>query len=265
LKTTIGDFKRMLDELEVGWTDSPYLPEFLRVTKLQPVLAAGLLRSGVAAVQDESAGLVSRVLHPKPGEFIIDACAAPGGKLVHAGILMKNRGRLVGVDVNGKRLDSGLAVAHRHGLSIVEAVEADYRTLSPTDSLPEADAVLLDAPCSGLGVLTRRPDLRWRRTEESLVETTALQDQLLDAAARFVKPGGRLVYATCTIEPEENEGRVDAFLRRHPEFLLDPISGDLVPSVEAGGFMVTLPHIHEIDGAFAARLVRENAKRETLR
>ena len=256
LKTTISDFKRTLDDIEVGWADSPYLPEFLRVTTLQPVMAAGLLRSGIAAVQDESAGLIGRVLRPQPGEFIIDACAAPGGKLVHAGILMENRGRLVGVDVNGKRLESGLAVAGRHGLSIVEGIQADLRTLTPTDSLPEADAVLLDAPCSGLGVLTRRPDLRWRRTEESLVETTALQDQLLDAVARFVKPGGRLVYATCTIEPEENEVRVDAFVRRHPEFALDSASGDLPPSVESEGCMVTLPHVHEIDGAFAARLVR---------
>lgn len=255
LKTSVDDFKRLLEELEVEWSDSPYLPEFLRVRKLQPLLAAGVFRSAIAAVQDESAGLVGAILNPKPGEFIIDACAAPGGKLIHAGILMKNEGRLVGVDTNGNRLAAGLESAHRHGLSMVEVIEADFRSKVPSEELPAADAVLLDAPCSGLGVLSRRSDLRWRRDEESLRELTALQDELLEAAVSFVKPGGRLVYATCTIEPEENEQRIEGFLRRHRKFSLESVANDVPAGLETNGYFVSLPHLHGIDGAFGARLL----------
>lgn len=257
LKISVHAFCDMLDRRGVAWQPSPYMASFLRVEKLQAVIAAGVFEEGLAAVQDESAGLVGVVLAPHPGEYVIDACAAPGGKMIHAAILMENRGRIVGVDTNENRLSRGLSSARAHGLSIVEIRTGDFRTMSSSPRLEPADAVLIDAPCSGLGVLSRRPDLRWRRNEESIAELVDLQDQLLDAAVRFVKPGGRLVYATCTIEPEENEQRIEAFLSRHSDFTLEPLSRDQIDaSLIRNGYLVTLPHVHGIDGAFAARLVR---------
>jgi 16S rRNA (cytosine967-C5)-methyltransferase len=258
LKTSEEAFKQQLDGLGVAWTDSPYLAGFVRVKRLQAVIGAGLLASGLAAVQDESAGLVSRVLDPKPGEYIIDGCAAPGGKLIHAGILMGNEGRLVGIDSNRKRLASALRSANSHGLGIVEIHAGDLAEMEPSDSLPRADAVLLDAPCSGLGVLSRRADLRWQRKEESLDELTVLQDRLLDAAASFVRPEGRLVYATCTIEPEENQERITAFLGRHSDFVLERLSDSIPQDLSDERFLASLPHVHGIDGAFAACLVRRS-------
>jgi len=148
--------------------------------------------------------------------------------------------------------------AAKQGVSIIEAEATDLRDLVARRETPPADRVLLDAPCSGLGVLAKRADLRWNRTPEDIVQLTALQDALFDAAATLVRPGGVLVYSTCTIEPEENEDRVAAFLRRHPAFHLEP-AGPYIPEpvVTPEGYLATVPHRHNIDGAFAARLRRK--------
>src|SRR5690606_6039564 len=185
----------------------------------QPVLAAGLVQGGRCAVQDEAAALVVRALDPQPGWSLLDAAAAPGGKALYAAVLISNNGRIVALDVHARKLELLRHAAAAHGVTIVETVAADLRQAAPAPAFHDAfDAVLLDAPCSGLGVLARRADLRWSRTEADLAELTALQDALLDAAAAAVRPGGLLVYSTCSIEPDENEGRVAAFLARHAGF-----------------------------------------------
>ncbi|GIV60255.1 16S rRNA (cytosine(967)-C(5))-methyltransferase RsmB [Rhodocaloribacter litoris] len=247
----------LLDAHGVAWTPSPYLDDFLRLGQLQPVRAAGLLDNGRCAVQDESAGLVVRLLDPQPGETVLDVCAAPGGKARYAADRMRGQGRLLAFDVNAGRLRLLAEAARGEGLALIETEAVDLRHLANRPDAPRGDRVLLDAPCSGLGVLARRADLRWRRLPEALDELIRLQDELLDAAARLVRPGGLLVYATCTIEPEENEARIAAFLKRHPDFTLEPahpfVPGALVTSE---GFFASLPHRHEIDGAFGARLRR---------
>ncbi|CAI5985324.1 unnamed protein product [Closterium sp. NIES-64] len=174
-----------LPEVEVE--DSPYLDDFIRVKAgMQHVLTAGLIEDGSCNVQDESAGLVVKVLAPQPGETVVDCCAAPGGKAMYAAGLMQGSGRLVAVDVNEGRVRMVAQAAQRQGLqSMVECVSSDLRTYAASSPLREtADRVLLDAPCSGLGVLAKRADLRWRRTVEGEAQLTALQDDLLDAAAR---------------------------------------------------------------------------------
>ncbi|MDT7857073.1 transcription antitermination factor NusB [Rubrivirga sp. S365] len=240
---------------------SRWLDDFVTVGRLQPVLRAGLLAEGACAVQDEAAGLVVRVLDPQPGEAVLDGAAAPGGKAVYAAQRMAaggetsgGAGRLVALDVSEAKTALVAEAARAQGVAdLVETVVADLTAWAPPRPF---DRVLLDAPCSGTGVLAKRADLRWNRSPEDLRELAALQDRLLDAAARAVRPGGLLVYSTCSVEAEENDDRVGAFLARHANFSLEPV-GDLVPEpMRDGGVYRALPHVHGTDGAFAARLRR---------
>ncbi|NBB75621.1 MAG: 16S rRNA (cytosine(967)-C(5))-methyltransferase RsmB [Bacteroidetes bacterium] len=258
LATSVAAFQTQLDAHDVAWTASPYLDDFVRVKGLQPVIAAGWMDAGQCAVQDESAGLVVRVLDPKPGETVIDACAAPGGKTIYAALRMQAQGTIHAVDANEARLRLVTEGAAAHGVDgMVHPVGADLREWARADDAPQADRVLLDAPCSGLGVLAKRADLRWQRSPADLDELTTLQDELLDAAARLVRPGGLLVYSTCTIEPEENQRRVAAFRERDGRFALESVKGTVPDTtVTAEGVFTTLPHEHGVDGAFAARLRR---------
>jgi len=257
LRTSMGEMKAWLDEHDVVYTDSPYLGDTLRLRRLQPLMGEdGPLADGRVAVQDESAGLVVRALDPQPGETILDGCAAPGGKTLTIAAAMNGEGTIHAVDQHEGRLERVREGAETHGVAdLVGAEAADLKAVADRDDPPQADRVLLDVPCSGLGVLSKRADLRWRRTPEDIEQLLALQDDLLEAAARLVRPGGLLVYSTCTIEPEENERRVEAFLEEHADFERESVA-EFVPDevVTDAGDLATLPHRHRMDGAFAARL-----------
>ena len=148
--------------------------------------------------------LASNILDPQPDETVIDACAAPGGKTTHIAELMQNRGKILAFDTDARRLPLVLKSCQRLGITIVKALEADARNLEHHLPVEKADRVIVDAPCTGLGVLRRNVEARWRRTPDQLEVFPELQYALLASAARHVKPGGVLVYCTCTIEPEEN-------------------------------------------------------------
>lgn len=256
LKKTPGALEALLDELEVEWQASPYVDGFVRVQRLQPLFRTDWLEQGWCSVQDESAGLIVQLLDPRPDETIVDGCAAPGGKAVYAAERMRNSGHLLAFDVDEGRLARVRQAAEQHGVAgIVEAQAADLREVAGRGL--RADRVLVDVPCSGLGVLSKRADLRWQRKREDLEELVALEEELLQAAARLVRPGGILVYSTCTIEPEENDEVVERFLERRPSFSLEAADG-LVPApvVTTQGYLATLPHRHGVDGAFGARLRR---------
>ncbi len=254
--TGSAPIQQLLEETKVTG-ESTVLDDFKSVKRLAPLMQAGLLDSGRVSVQDVAAGMVVRLLDPQPGETVLDACAAPGGKATYAATLMQNRGRVVAVDRNNVRLRLVRRSAGRQGIRILDTVAGEFESMAEP-MLPGADRVLVDAPCSGLGVLARRPDLRWRKKEDDIPGLMKLQNKLLDRAASLLSAGGVLVYSTCTIAMEENEKTVERFLSRHDDFLVEP-AGQWLPSefVAQDGFMNTLPHIHGVDGGFAARLRKQ--------
>ncbi|KAL9316750.1 hypothetical protein ACSQ67_017751 [Phaseolus vulgaris] len=263
------DLVAQLNALKVPHKLSLHLDEFVRIKTglqlticrliFQIVIHAGLLKKGLCSVQDESAGLVVSVVDPQPGETIVDGCAAPGGKTLYMASLLSGQGKVFAVDVNSGRLRILKETAKLHQVDgVITAIHADLRTLTDNGQL-KSDKVLLDAPCSGLGVLSKRADLRWNRKLEDMQELKKLQDELLDAASKLVKPGGVLVYSTCSIDPEENDDRVAAFLVRHPDFHIDPVDRYVPPDfVTSSGFFFSNPVKHSLDGSFAARLVRDS-------
>lgn len=258
LRTSQEEVEAWLDENDVVYTGSPYLDGYLRLRRLQPLVQGGLLEDGHVAVQDESAGLVVRLLDAQPGDDVVDGCAAPGGKTMAVAAGMNGEGTILAVDVNESRLEKVDEAAAAQGAeALVRTEAAELQAVADRPDPPQADRVLLDVPCSGLGVLAKRADLRWQRQPDDLAELIELQDELLDAAARLVRPGGILVYSTCTIEPEENEDRVDAFLDRHADFEREAPPDEFPDDVVSDtGALRTLPHRHRTDGAFAVRLRR---------
>ncbi|XP_010243952.1 PREDICTED: uncharacterized protein LOC104587888 isoform X2 [Nelumbo nucifera] len=245
---TRDDLMMRLKTLKVPHEPSLHLDDFVRIgTGMQIVIQAGLLKEG----------LVVSLVDPHPGETIIDCCAAPGGKTLFMASLLSQKGMVSAIDVNNGRLRILKETAKLQGVDdVITFIHADLRIFSEKNPV-KSDKVLLDAPCSGLGVLSKRPDLRWNKKLEDMEQLKNLQDDLLNAAALLVKPGGVLVYSTCSIDPEENEKRVAAFLLSHPDFRIEPADGYVPPDfITESGFYFSNPLKHSLDGSFAARLVR---------
>jgi 16S rRNA (cytosine967-C5)-methyltransferase len=199
--------------------------------------------------------LVARLLAPAAGEMVADACAAPGTKTTHLAELMGNRGRIIAVDPQAARLGLVARAAARLGIDIVEPHAGSVIDLAARWA-GRCDRVLVDAPCSNLGVLRRHPELKWRRSEADLGRLPRKQGAILEAAAAMARPGGVLVYATCSLEPEENEGVVDAFLAAHPDWEVDEPPAGFPVKADARGLIRLLPDRHGTDGFTAVRLRR---------
>lgn len=213
---------------------------------------------GQCVVQDEASMLVARLLEPAPGDTVADVCAAPGTKTTHLAQLMEDRGRVLAFDPQPARLGLVREAAARLGLGIVRTLEGPVEALAPR--FPAAcDAVLVDAPCSNLGVLRRNPEVKWRRQPGDLPAAAERQRAILTAAAQMVRPGGRLVYATCSLEPEENEEVVATFLTAHPEFGPAPPADFPLP-LDVDGWLRCRPDRHGIDGFTAVRLRRAGGR-----
>ena len=227
----------------------------------KPALAKHpLFLEGAFEVQDEGSQLLGFLLEPKRGEMVVDFCAGAGGKTLLLGALMRNTGRLYAFDVSDKRLTNLKPRLARSGLSNVHPGRIEHERDQKIKRLAgKADRVLVDAPCSGLGTLRRNPDLKWRQDETSVAELTVKQASILDAASTLVRPGGRLVYATCSLLTVENDAIVAAFLEKHPDFSLLPAAGLLARQGIAceGEVLRLLPHKHNTDGFFAAALERK--------
>ena len=207
----------------------------------QFALLEPLLKEGLVSVQNPAQGRACLMAAPQPKSTVFDMCAAPGGKSTFMAELMENRGRVIALDRTPAKVARIASNAAALGITIIEPREGDALTFDPGCAV---DTVLLDAPCTGTGVLGRRAELRWRTTAEKLRELVALQAALLDRAASLLQTGGVLLYATCSVEPEENEQQAEAFLQRHSKFILE-------------ASRLTLPGSSEgFDGGFAARFLK---------
>lgn len=256
LKTQTENFKLRLEKSGIAFEESDWLPGFFKVETLSEIVKKGWFEKGLCQVQDIAAGFAPWILDPQPGESVIDLCAAPGTKTIFMADLMQNKGSILSVDINAKRIEKIAENAENYGTEIVKIQRADIIE----ESFKLADAVLLDAPCSGTGVLAKRADLRWKRTETELKEIVKIQWDLLDAAANFVSKNGRLVYSTCSIEPEENMDQINKFLKEYDNFELEDLSAYLPEEVliENGKAYQTLPHLHHCDGHFGVLLRRKH-------
>ena len=217
-------------------------------------------KTGWFQVQDEAAQLVSLLVDPQPGETVLDACAGLGGKSGHLAQLMKNKGTLVAADTNPNRLNRLAAEMARLGISSVATLLHDLEEEWPRDQPAGFDRILLDAPCSGLGVMRRNPDIKWRASRQNLTAYRDRQIRLLENLARLVKPTGTLVYSVCSPEPEENESVVEEFLKKHREFAISNAGGRLPQkfrlAAETAGAFRTFPRLTMMDGFFFIRFKR---------
>lgn len=255
LRNTREELLRILEQEGISAEASAWTPEGIVCHSYPALSTLKSLREGLFQIQDESSMLVAHVLDPSPGDFIIDACGAPGGKSTHIATLMENKGRVLSTDIYEHKLALTCENAQRLGLTNIETQLLDATALG--DKYPkQADKVLVDAPCSGLGVLRRKADSRWKKNESMFKELPVLQKAILKSAAECVKPGGVLVYSTCTTEPEENQDVVECFLKENNEFVLQH-AGKFFPEKENENTMVQLwPHVDHVDGFFISRLLR---------
>lgn len=239
--------------------ESPYLAGALRLGGIRRDPAQlPIHENGWIQIQDEASQMVSHLVAPRPGERILDLCSGFGGKSTHLAILMEDRGEILAVDQAAWKLEDLRENARRQGIGIIRTLRADALDVRPEET-GMFDRVLLDAPCSGLGVVRRKPDIKWRRHPKDPRRFSVLQKALLDHAAKFVRPGGILVYATCTIFPEENEEAAQAFQASHEGWEMLPASEDLPEKcrpMSQGPFFRTWPHLHGVDGFFGARWKR---------
>lgn len=264
VNTLRGQPAAVAAELPIRTHGDASLPEALVAEEPFDLHSSPLWRAGALAAQSRAAMLVARVLAPRPGERVLDLCAAPGGKSTHLAALMENRGEVLAVERDRRRAGELARTAERLGASVVRVELADAAQPRPEGAV--YDRVLVDPPCSGLGVLQARADLRWRVTPQSIAQMAGAQARILGAGAQALRPGGVLVYSTCTISASENERPIAAFLDSHPDFRLDDLRAELpglalrtpdsAGSPAAAGALLTLPHRDRTAGFFIARLSR---------
>lgn len=253
VRITRDDLAARLEREGIRVHASTYAPDGLIVDEGHPLRGA-LVEEGLFFVQDEASQLVPMLVGDQPPPRVLDACASPGGKTIAIAAAMNGRGRLVATDVRDRRIDLLRRTVAASGAANVRIVQADLR--SPLPFTTPFDCVLVDAPCSGLGTLRRDPDIRWRRHEDDLAGLAEAELTMLRRGAEQVAAGGRLIYATCSSEPEENEEVVDAFLATTPGF--EPVDATTASArlpadvVDRRGHLRTMPHVHGLEAFFAA-------------
>lgn len=260
-----GDRATLIEKLRgMGFDADPtaWSPEGIRVKSASAVDHLPGFQEGLFQVQGEASQLVGYLLDPQPGERILDACSAPGGKTTHIAELMQDKGEVIAADVSTRGLEKLRQNVQRSGFASVRDVCADVTQglVGPAGS--PYDRILVDAPCSALGTLRSHPEAKWQKSERDVERLSGLQKKILSRVSPYLKPGGDLVYATCSLLPEENEKVVEDFLSRHDDFDLEDAGACLPQAARdlvCGHYLLASPHKHDTDGFFAARL-RKGAK-----
>ena len=260
LQTTREAVRTALAATGIVAEPTPYSPLGLRIAGRPSLTRHPLFVSGALEVQDEGSQLVGYLVAPKRSEMVVDFCAGAGGKTLLLGALMRSQGRRYAFDTHDRRLANLKPRLARSGLSNVHPqVLANERDTKIKRLAGKIDRVLVDAPCTGFGTLRRNPDLKWRQPESSLAELAAKQRAILASAATLVKPGGRLVYATCSVLPDENEDVVATFLAARPDFTQVDAAAELARAgitLDTGPTLKLFPHKHGCDGFYAVMLAR---------
>ncbi|MGI6097649.1 MAG: 16S rRNA (cytosine(967)-C(5))-methyltransferase RsmB [Dethiobacteria bacterium] len=260
LKVTKNELVTLLEEEGVEVKESRYCEEGLLIKSPIPLTSLTAFNKGLFAVQGESAMLATKILSSLPGEKVADLCAAPGGKTTHLAQLMQNRGKIAAVDLSAKRLNLVKEAAERLGCKCIETITWDATDHTLVSKYFGFDRVFLDAPCSGLGVIRRKPDLKWRKKEKDLKTLASVQYKLLQTGRDMLRPGGFMLYCVCTNEPEETEGLIYLFLKQNPSLSLVDFSEHLPSALKveqlAKGMLHLYPHRHGVDGFFMAKLVK---------
>ena len=246
------DIQKQLEELDIK--SEVYSDSFLKIKSGSgKILFTNLFQSGQISIQDPAAGSVVEFLEPQNGETILDVCAAPGTKSLYLAEKVGNSGKVLASDYDKIRVNRGKKDVNRHQRKNIEWSLMD----ATKDDFPMADKILIDAPCTGTGVMGRKPDIRWRRKPQDITDMANLQFKMLNHVSQFLYPGGTLVYATCSLEPEENWNVVEQFLKLNADFQLQTGSSCLPKAwIDEQGCFQTLPHVHGVDGMFAAKITR---------
>ena len=260
LKDKRADIQKELAKAGLKTVATPYSPWGLRLADKSQLGKLDAFTRGAIEVQDEGSQLLALLVDAKRGEMVVDFCAGAGGKTLALGATMRSTGRLYAFDTSGHRLEALKPRLARSGLSNVHPVAIAHERDDRIKRLAgKIDRVLVDAPCSGLGTLRRNPDLKWRQTPKAIDELVAKQTAILQSAARLLKPGGRLVYATCSVLRQENEAIAEAFGAANPEFeilpaaaLLTHLGVEHAETLCSASYLRLWPHLHKTDGFFAA-------------
>lgn len=255
-KISVADCMRRLEEEGFHIKASPVIPEAIRALKGNLAMSTAF-KDGLISIQDESSMLVAYALGASENETVLDACAAPGGKSTHIAEKMNNIGKVVSVDLHEHKVKLINDNAKRLGLDIICTSVMDSRKAREHFAPESFDRVLLDAPCSGLGVMRRKPDLKYTKTEQDLKRLSVIQQDLLESVSSLVKKGGILVYSTCTVDREENEETIRSFLAKHPQFEGDATLGSRMPPAlrKITGFdLQVFPQDFDSDGFYIAAL-----------
>ncbi|MEW6623200.1 MAG: 16S rRNA (cytosine(967)-C(5))-methyltransferase RsmB [Bacillota bacterium] len=265
LKTGVSSLKTLLKEQGIIAKGTRYAPEGLDIENFEQIDNLEAFKQGLFIMQDEASMLVSRALNPRPDSLIVDGCAAPGTKTTHLAQLSNHRSTIIAYDVHQHKLKLISQNARRLGIDCIEVRLGEAQNIGSLMK-EKVDYLLLDVPCSGLGVLRRRADLRWKKNQDTLHNLPRLQREILDGAAPCLKPGGVLVYSTCTINSEENIKVIQGFLKDFSGYRMDSIMpylpGELLMDADLyenslKGYIQLLPHKHNMDGFFISRIIRE--------
>ena len=249
---TVDDAKESL--IESGIEVENYSDSFLKILAGSgKIFSTDLFQSGQVSIQNPAAGAIVEFLNPLKGEIVLDVCAAPGTKSLFISERVGEKGKVLASDLDQLRVNRGKNDLDRHKRKNIEWSVKD----AAQDNFPMADKILIDAPCTGTGVMGRKPDIRWRRKPEDISDMATLQMKLLKHMSQYLNDGGTLVYGTCSMEPEENWNVVEQFLKLNADFKLMTQPSQVMPDwIDEMGCLSTFPHIHGVDGLFAARITR---------